>query len=66
MKRAKTENIELGGKSYTPTLTIDALKERKNRRVKKVRTKRKKQGAGFHPSYPGPFGLLLRPARIIW
>ena len=32
---------------------------------KKKRGQRKKKGAGFQPSYPGPFGHLLRPAGIM-
>ena len=51
----KKEGIEIQRvKPPTPSLKIDALigDEEQNR-------KQKKQGAGPHPSYPGPFGLIL-------
>ena len=51
-------------KPCTPTPAIDALigdEEQKEKR----REQRKKQGVGTQPSYPGPFGRLLRTAGIM-
>ena len=39
-----------------------AKRGKKNRRENRKGTKRKKQGAGAQPGYPGTFGRRLRPA----
>ena len=58
VRRAKREKGSKGrrGKPPTPTRARDALigDEEHN-------GKQKKQGDGPQPSYPGPFGHLLRP-----
>ena len=46
-------------RSYS--LVRGRLNERVNGEIKE----RKKQGVGLQPSYPEPFGSLLRPAGII-
>ena len=67
MRRERKES-DRGQKAKppTPTQAIDALigDEEQNGKQKKVK-KRKKQGTGPQPSYPGPFGRLLRRAGII-
>ena len=44
----------------TPSQAIDALIGEEEQNGKQKRAKRKKQGAGPQPSYPGPFIHLLR------
>ena len=64
-KRRKKKRIEAQRlKSRTPTRAIDALIGGEEQTGKKGREQRKKQGAGFQLSYPGPFGRL-RPVGII-
>ena len=43
-------------------MAIDALIGEEEQNGKQERTKRKKQGAGSQPRYPGPFRRLLRRA----
>ena len=45
-------------KPSTPARATDALRMEKEQ-------KRKEQGVGPQPGYPGPFGRLLRPTWII-
>ena len=49
----------------TPYRATDALTGDKEQNGKLERTKRKKQGAGPHPSYPGSFSSLQQRAGII-
>ena len=44
----------------------DEKMEEKKYRGTRDEEHRKKQGAGLQPNYPGHFGRLLQPARIIW
>ena len=43
----------------TPSQATDALIGDEEQNGKQKRTKRKKQGTGSQPSYPGPFSCLL-------
>ena len=52
-------------KPRTPTPATDALAGIEEQMEKKKREQRKNQGAGLQPSYPGPFGRVLRPAGIM-
>ena len=52
-------------KHPTPSRAIDALTGEEEQNGKQKRTKRKKQGAGPQPSYPGPFSRLLLRAGIV-
>ena len=60
------EGIETEAKSPTPIQAIEELigDEEQNENQKKKEEKMK-QGTGPQPSYPGPFGRLLRSAGII-
>ena len=75
-EREKKENLVRRGKKRKgieaqimkhPTLSrsTDALIGDEDQNGNQKRTKRKKQGAGPQPSYPGPFSRLLRRAEII-
>ena len=52
-------------KPRTPILEIYALIGDEEQAVKKKREQRKEQGVSLQPSYPRPFGRLLRPKGII-
>ena len=67
-RRRKEQGFEkMGGEkdrgTEGETPAIDALIRGEEKTGKKKRTK--KQGVGLQPSYPGPFGHLLRPNGII-
>ena len=65
-RKGKKEIEEQKVKPPIPIRAIDALIEDEEQNAKqKKRTKRKKQGTGPQPSYPGSSGRLLRPAVII-
>ena len=51
-------------KDPTPSRAVDELIEEEEQKGKQKITKRKSQGAGPKPRYPGPFGHLLCPVWI--
>ena len=69
MRRVKKKKGNEGQRTKppTPTRAIDALigDEEQNGNRRKKKKKERRSATRLHPSYPGPFGLLLRPARII-
>ena len=51
--------MEPQSETFTPTQEIDALIRDEEHNVK-IKRKQQIQGEGPQPSYPGPFGCLLR------
>ena len=63
----KRKGIEAYSVKYlTPSQAVDVHTGDEEQNGKQKRTKRKKQGVGPQPSYPGPFSLLLRRSGVIW
>ena len=65
-EKSEEKGIEIQRvKPLTPTRAFDELIGDEEPTGKKKKEQKEKQGAGLQPSYPGPFGSLIRPAGII-